>query len=316
LLIAKSFSQINLLPDTSGFCAGDSAFIKIDKIEKNAAIRWTTPYAVIENTKRVQVFQNGKYFVRVSMGGKTITDSTYIKIYPKPKLKLRDTIACKGRSVVLDTKVSGMKYLWSTDETTQKIKAENSGRYWVKVMNQGCAVFDTVNVKYLPGTTLNFSNEMTFCFSDQNKVLSVKAVAGTKILWSTGSIYPSINVQKEGIYWVKTDNKNCGEQTDSVKVYFKACDCEMIIPNSFTPNEDNRNDYFFPVLQCEYSYFNMIISDKWGNIVFSSNNPHAKWDGRFKGNLCPEEVYVYRIESIERGSDKKNLRSGNVSLFR
>lgn len=304
------------MPDTTGFCLGDSAFIKLDKVEKNATIRWTTPYAVIENTKRIQIFQQGKYYVRISFSGKTISDSTYAKGFPKPKLRLRDTVLCKGKPLTLDTKAQGMRHLWSTDETTQKIKVENSGRYWVKVSNHGCTVYDTLSVKFLPGTTLNFNNEMSFCLSDQNKILSVKPNNGTKILWSTGSIYPSINITKDGTYWVKTDNKNCGEQTDTVRVTFKACDCEMIIPNSFTPNEDNRNDYFFPVVQCDYSYYNMTISDKWGNTVFSTSNPHGKWDGRFKGNLCPEEVYIYRIESMEKGSDKKNLRSGNVSLFR
>jgi len=262
------------------------------------------------------VLQPGKYYVRISVGGKVNTDSTYTKFYPKPKLNLRDTIVCKGRPLVLDTKLPGLRYLWSTDETTQKIKVENSGKYWVKATNKGCSVYDTVNVKVLIGTVLNFNSEVSFCLSEENKTLSIKANPGSKILWSTGSIYPSINVTKEGTYWVKTENKNCGEQTDSVRVKLKACDCEMLIPNSFTPNEDNRNDYFFPVIQCEYSYFNFIISDKWGNTVFSTNSVHGKWDGRFKGNLCPEEVYVFKIESIEKGNDRKQTRSGHVSLFR
>lgn len=90
----------------------------------------------------------------------------------------------------------------------------------------------------------------------------------------------------------------------------------MIIPNSFTPNEDNRNDYFFPVLQCDYSYFNLTITDRWGNTVYSSNNTNGKWDGRFKGNLCPEDIYIYRIESTEKGTDKKLVRNGHISLFR
>ena len=81
----------------------------------------------------------------------------------------------------------------------------------------------------------------------------------------------------------------------------------MIIPNSFTPNEDNRNDYFYPVLQCEYSYFKITIMDKWENTVFTSNSVNGKWDGRFKGNLCPEEMYVYRIESVEKGTCRYGL---------
>jgi gliding motility-associated-like protein len=103
---------------------------------------------------------------------------------------------------------------------------------------------------------------------------------------------------------------------DSVKVKIKACDCEILVPNSFTPNEDDRNDYFFPVLQCEYSYYNMTIFDRWSNTVFITNNPNGRWDGRFKGNLCPDDIYVYRIETIEKGSERKSVSKGQISLFR
>jgi len=310
-------AQRDYLSDTTGFCKGDSAFLELKKVDKTATIQWTTPYqGLIYNTKKIPVEKHGKFYVKITVGGKSVLDSTVTKVYSKPRTGLRDTVLCKGKPLVLETKNPGMRYIWSTDETTPKIKVENSGQYWVKIINRGCSVSDTVNVKFLQGTTTNFGDEMSFCLSDENKVLSIKPIPGTKILWSTGAIYPSINITKEGTYWVKTENKNCGEQVDTVRVKLKACDCEMLIPNSFTPNEDNRNDYFFPVLQCEYSFYSMTISDKWGNVVFSTNNVNGKWDGRFKGNLCPEEVYVYRIESVEKGSDKKMPRTGHVSLFR
>jgi gliding motility-associated-like protein len=307
----------NILPDTTGIC-DDLTFIDISqKIDKKSRIQWNDPYSgLIEGATRFLVLKKGKYYLTVTSGKTVIKDSTYVKVYPKPKLNLRDTILCKGKQLILDAKNPGMKYLWNTDETTQKIKVENNGTYWVKVKNNGCVQSDTMNVKFLLGATPNFNNEISFCLSDEHKVLSIKTAANTKILWSTGGIYPSINITKDGTYWVKTENKNCGEQVDSVKVILKACDCEMMIPNSFTPNEDNRNDYFFPVIQCEYTYYSLTILDKWGNTVFFTNSTSGKWDGRFKGNLCPEEVYVYKIESVEKGSDKKQPRSGKVSLFR
>lgn len=315
--MASAYSQRDYLADTTGFCQGDSAFLELKKVDKNANVQWTTPHqGLIYNTRKILIERHGKFYVKITLAGKSYVDSTVTKIYSKPKTNLRDTTLCKGKPLILDARNPGMRYIWSTDETSPKIKVENSGRYWLKIINRGCSVTDTINVKFLQGTTTNFSSEMNFCLSDENKILSIKPNPGTKILWSTGSIYPSINITKEGIYWVKTDNKNCGEQIDSVKVKLKACDCEMLIPNSFTPNEDNRNDYFYPVMQCEYSFFNMTISDKWGNTIFFTNNINGKWDGRFKGNLCPEEVYVYRIESTEKSTDKKQVRNGHVSLFR
>jgi len=61
---------------------------------------------------------------------------------------LRDTTLCKGQVLLLDAKNAGMRYAWNTHESTQKIKVENSGSYWVKIVNKGCSVVDTVKVKF------------------------------------------------------------------------------------------------------------------------------------------------------------------------
>ena len=331
MILFLSFASLaqtnNLLPDTFGICAGDVSYLEIKrKLDKNSRIVWYDPYqgyieqqVIVQTTQyapKLSVSKPGKYTVKIISGNKTIYDSTYVFVNKKPILILRDTVLCKGQQLILDAKNSGVKYLWSTSETSQRIKVTNSGSYWVKINNNGCMQSDTVNVKFIAGSVPNFNSEISFCLSDENKILSIKPAPNSKILWNTGAVNQSINVTKEGTYWVKTENKNCGEQIDSVKVKLKACDCEMLVPNSFTPNEDNKNDYFFPVIQCEYSFFNMVITDKWENVVFSTNSPNGKWDGRFKGNLCPEEMYIYKIESVERGSDKKQVRKGKVSLFR
>ncbi len=308
-----------MLPDTMRFCADDSsAFIELKhELEKSATIQWSTPGTMISNIKKLRVSkESGRYRLKVISSQGVFRDSTYVKRYSKPRLDLRDTVLCKGQELTLDARNPGMKYSWSTHENTQKIRVESSGRYWVKISNAGCSMVDTVKVKFLQNAVTAFNSEVTFCLNEENKTLSVKPNPGCKVLWSTGSTSPSIQVARDGIYWVKTESRDCGTQTDSVKVKLKACECEMLIPNSFTPNEDNRNDYFFPVVQCEYVNYSLTISDRWGNTVFTTNNINAKWDGRFKGNLCPEDIYVYNIESTEKGTDKKLVRNGHISLFR
>ena len=245
-----------------------------------------------------------------------IIDSTFVKILIRPKLSLRDTQICKGKPVMLDAKNPGMRYIWNNGETARKIKIEAAGIYWVKISNASCSIIDTVQIKIVQSASVTIAGEVTFCLNEESKIISIRASPGTKILWNTGAITPGIYVNKEGTYWVKTENSFCGPQTDTVKVKLKVCECEMLIPNSFTPNEDNRNDYFFPVVQCDYSFFTMTISDRWGNTVFSTNSLTSKWDGRFKGNLCPEDIYIYRIESTEKGTEKKQVRNGHISLFR
>jgi gliding motility-associated-like protein len=318
LFCTLASAQKNLLPDTTGVCIGDSAILTLpSSLDKKVKIMWITPRNIEYNTKRVNAGKfPGKYIVQITDGGKIIKDSTVVVYVNRPKLNLRDTTVCRGVTLVMDVKIPTYKYLWNTNETTQRIRIDNSGKYWVNVSNKGCSYTDTFRVVIAPGIQTSFQNEVTYCLSEEQKPLKVTVPAGTKILWNTGSTANGINATKEGWYWVKTENKICGTRYDSVNVKLKACDCEMLIPNSFTPNDDNKNDYFFPILQCEYSYFSFTVFDKWGNQIYTTNSTNGKWDGRFKGNFCDEDIYVYKIESTEKGTDKKVNRSGRVSLIR
>lgn len=316
LLNAQS---LNLLPDTVNLCSGDSANLEVKLAQNNfSSITWNTPYRIITNTKKITVSLPGKYYVKLFSPQYTsaVNDSVFVKQIQKPKKTLIDTFICRGKTVLLDAKNAGMRYYWNTGEVNSKIRVENPGTYVVKISNAACYIYDTVQVKLNSKSQIALSAETTFCLSEENKQISVKANPGTKILWSTGSTLNTTTVSKEGYYWVKTEAPGCDAQLDSIHVKLKVCDCEMIIPNSFTPNEDNRNDFFFPVLQCDYTYYLFSITDRWGNAIFSTYNTNAKWDGRFKGNLCAEDIYFYRIESIEKGNDKKVVRSGRISLFR
>lgn len=321
VLPASVWSQQNLLPDTIRYCLGDSAKIEIiSHFGDKTTVSWETPAGKYGNTRKVRPYKPGKYYVKVSSPNffKPLTDSAYVRVYAKPVLHLKDSVLCKGKSLLLDAKNPGCSYLWSTGETSSKIKVQNPGRYWVKITNGSCHFLDTVLVKSPEGSATTIAPEALFCLNDEVKNLTVKTAPNTKIVWNTGATSASIPLSREGTYWVKTEatGSGCGPQVDTVKVKFKACDCEMFIPNSFTPNEDNRNDYFFPVTQCDYSYYQLTISDRWGNTVFSTGNINGRWDGRFKGNLCPEDIYVYIIECTEKQTEKKIVRKGHVSLFR
>jgi gliding motility-associated-like protein len=321
LLSSNLFSQkYNLLPDTIGYCLGDTAAkIEIKSHFGNKTIvNWDTPMGRIANARKVKPYKAGKYYVKLSSPQfvKPVYDSTYVRVYTNPSLHLKDTVLCKGKTLALDAKNTGMQYAWSNGETRQKISIANAGRYWIKITNGSCNFTDTVIVKNPEGSLVSINNEYNFCVNDENKLLTLKTGASTKIRWNTGATTATVYATHEGTYWVRTETMGCGVQVDSVKVKLKACECELFIPNSFTPNEDNRNDYFFPVAQCEYTYYLLTVSDRWGNLVFSTNTLNGRWDGRFKGNLCPEDIYVYHIESTEKISEKKKVREGHISLFR
>jgi len=319
-LFLSGWSQrAHLLPDTLRVCAGDTAVLELRNLRSGAnSIDWTTPYGIITNTNRVKILKGGKYTVRV-MGSQypaSLYDTSVVIMLAPPRKLLKDTLVCKGKSVRLDAGNPGLRYSWNTGENAQRITVSRSGLYTVKIMGGGCAIVDSVVVKQLGDIAVPLSSEVVYCMNDEVKLIGVKPLQGSALVWNTGAVSPTIQAVKDGKYWVQTRHPICGKQTDTVRVKLKACECEMMIPNSFTPNEDGKNDTFSPVCQCEYAYYNITVSDRWGNVVFIGNTVNAKWDGRYKGNWCPDDIYIYRIETIEKGTDKKSVRTGRINLFR
>ena len=66
---------------------------------------------------------------------------------------------------------------------------------------------------------------------------------------------------------------------------------ELFIPNTFTPNGDQHNDLLVTTGN-NIETFYMIIVNRWGDIVYSTNDINKFWDGRFKGNPVKQGVYT------------------------
>jgi gliding motility-associated-like protein len=115
-----------------------------------------------------------------------------------------------------------------------------------------------------------------------------------------------------------TDAKDVQFETqvnDIITAFFEMEDM-LTIPNSFTPNNDGLNDFFyinFPeyINTCEIN-----IYSRWGNLVFSSNNLQFKWDGTYLGALCPIGTYVYVLTYEIKESEIRKSISGAVTLIR
>jgi len=90
-------------------------------------------------------------------------------------------------------------------------------------------------------------------------------------------------------------------------------DYTIFIPNAFTPNNDMKNDRF-RAYGTEISEFNMKIFDRWGELIFESDNITKGWDGKYKGELLPKGIYVYYIY-FKDVTTTEHYRSGRVSLL-
>jgi len=92
------------------------------------------------------------------------------------------------------------------------------------------------------------------------------------------------------------------------------------VPNAFTPNGDGINDVF-RVYGSGFISFNLKVFDRWGEKVFETSDPNIGWDGTFRGELLPPDVFVYYVdvEFINNLTPKQFTREylkGSVTLIR
>ena len=111
-------------------------------------------------------------------------------------------------------------------------------------------------------------------------------------------------------------NPRCSDTIS--KVITVEDDIFIYIPNTFTPNDDLLNDEFFPVLTGNFSAknYSFEIFDRWGELLYRSNNPYeTKWNGYYKGEICKDDVYVWKL-NIQNAKGKMLEKTGHVNLMK
>lgn len=177
-------------------------------------------------------------------------------------------------------------------------------------VSQPATCIPTVN--QAPSVSFNYSSDgLNFSFMDQT-------TGATAWSWNfgdggTASIINPTHTYLSGtnfnVTLSVTDNNGCtGSITQFVEMFE-----EMIIPNIITPNNDGTNDEFSFNTSGLTSY-DIVIANRWGNVVYQSNDPSKFWDGKSNGDLVSEGVYFYTIKA--KTATKEYKYSGNVTVIR
>ena len=121
--------------------------------------------------------------------------------------------------------------------------------------------------------------------------------------------------EKSGVYNIKLigwDSLGCRNEIEiPLKIYNPV---SFYVPNVFTPDGSLLNNTFFPVFESLLA-IDFKIYNRWGELVFKSNDLYSFWDGTYKGENVPEDVYIYVIETTSILNEKDKF-VGHVSLIR
>lgn len=262
--------------------------------------------------------------------GDTISTQFNYKVLSPPLIPslVGDTLVCfRDSTQLIETPRGGLgmyTYRWLDDTLKTPVRwvsPKNDGWYTVYIGDE-CKTFEVRDRIYIevmkPFAQFEFKgNPIT------EEVITMVNLSPlypnytwTYDLMARSSVRDGNYIFKDsGAYQVNlqvTDTFGCSYDTMQViKIYYPV---SVYIPNAFTPNGNLFNNTFFPVYT-SISEAEILIFNRWGQLIFQSKDLNAKWDGRHNGIDCPVDVYIYKVKTKSILNETKEF-VGHVSLIR
>ena len=170
--------------------------------------------------------------------------------------------------------------------------------------------------KVMEGSTLN----LTAAASGGTAAYTYTWVPNSTINYNIiGGANALFNALKEGSVSIKyqvKDANNCLAQSTDFTITIAPLLFIFEVPNAFTPNGDGLNDILKIIGNSgvkELKGFK--IYSRSGNLVFETRDLSVGWDGRFKGNMLPSDIYYWTAVYVDR-NDQTNSKTGTVLLLK
>lgn len=338
-VLVQDLPFLKLIPEIDTLCAGQTDSLIAFH---NDPLTWSSPTSLPCSdcdTIPVTAAADTYYAVQVrSATGCVSGDTIHLKVHQQfhAVAENPESAICPGDTVSLHAGPPGMAVTWSpaaflSNSTGYDPVASptETTRFTALLSDSaGCfsdSTFFTVHVKAPamvdagPDTTLPYNATFSINPGYSNNVI--------KYDWSPPGDLDCVTcrnasgqITKSQTYNIRATSDSGCEAVDSINLYVECNDKGLLLPNAFTPNDDQLNDVFYPIGR-GISYIKTFrIYDRYGQVVYSQKNfpPNDKsfgWDGRIRGEPAPISVYLYTIEA-ECGKGEKILKKGSISLIR
>lgn len=214
---------------------------------------------------------------------------------------------CTGEALKISLNPNA-DYIWQDNTTDFEYTITHPGIYTYLANKGKCIFYDTIEVLERQYPTINLGKDTLLCI-DQSLILSLP-MADT-IVWDDGSSNTSRSFNEPGTYWVHASNGKC-ESRDTFTIKYHECNCDLYVPNVFSPNGDGNNDVFQIFSTCDLVYFSISIYNRWGEEVFYSRQLSDSWTG--DSHKIPG-VYIYHIQYRTLPNNPLQKLAGSITLF-
>jgi PKD repeat protein len=289
----------------------------------------------------------GIYDIFLRVANDHCSDSAYQKVILVPPVPVAAFDSShKGCSpVVMNFKNQSTwanTYLWEFDDGKMSSLAnpthifEKPGLYNVKLTIDGDGgkshAYQTIEV--YPNPVAQFTMQPdTAMLPDAIVKAYNQSQLGVTYLWDFGDGTfstdkdPQHTYTELGIYNVKLvawTEHQCPDTSNIKRIYVEGAG-GIVYPNAFTPNQsgpsggfynpaDLSNDVFFPHHDGVIEY-QLEIYTRWGELIFTSDDVKVGWDGYHKGQLCKQDVYIWKVKG-RYTNGKTFMKAGDVTLLR
>jgi len=215
------------------------------------------------------------------------------------------------------------------NSTSNNLYSIKQGTYYATITDQfNCTVisnlFTITNEDIIPGQPQvadqyiprNTATEITV-LNPQKGVYDLlnDDLPGSQAIATSGNgILQTPIISADRSFFIRYKDGDCVSSLS--KITIKVFDSTIIyVPNAFSPNNDRKNDMFHVTVQGRLKAFHISVYNRFGNMVYSSNDVNGSWEGTLKGMPAPTGIYVYVITGVSYNN--KNIKQkGIITLLR
>jgi len=299
--------------------------------------------STLKNPTNIAYSEPGKYFVKLIAKQFACTDTFIdsIRVVAPPIARINNlpTTWCDPAQMAFSngsTSDLPVTYQWLFSNGTTSTAYEPiqifspPGIYSATLIVKTAAVCVDTSIASVKNITVNPTPRAGFTFSPQPttifdpKITFIDSSSTDVIKWQysfgdgSGSSYSSDEhiYQEYGDYkatQLVTNSFNC---TDTISHIVKILpEFRFWVPNTFSPDGNSLNENFMPITM-GVSEYKFEVFSRWGELVFSTQEPKESWDGLHKGKECQQDVYAWRVGFRNVVSNYREIHYGHVLLLK
>ncbi len=298
--------------DDTCIIAGQSVLIEVSTADSNNVYSWHPNTFLNDSSLKEPTTTPDSSITYVltaidTLVGCTSTTSTQVNVFRYNIVN--DTNVCSGTNFNLPlTSTQNYSYDWIPSDGLSDSKGmspeiqgiKDNIKYYVTIADtaSGCSVEDSVNLNVQETPIVDLGNDTSIC-EGLSLIVSTGNDGSTDYVWSTADTTSAIIISSEGIYNVIAKKGDCIAK-DSITVTVDDCSFAINAPSIFTPNGDNLNDmfYFYYIGVDESKPISMIVRNRWGNIVYQTNDIKNPWNGMHNGTPANIGLYNYELTAF------------------